>query len=304
MAWEVQQAYDLRHVELPENEWFALSQKMNGVRGTIFEGKMISRQGKEIAGLDHILADMRKLIPGLDGFVFDGELVRKNPDHLSDNANFRVGSGIINSKDADKSCIMFVIFDFLSKEQFLEGESRLSYKDRLDMLHQLKELICKAGLKNVRTVPTYYEGRDQDQIAVYLDRMVEMGKEGLMLNRDTPYFRKRHAGILKVKVFRTIDLEVVGFEEGKGRCTGMLGAFVCLYDFDVLPWEEAGTVNVGTGMTDSQRIEFWNIRDQLIGRVVEVMYKEETEDKQTGLRSLQFPVFVSLREEGKAVSYE
>jgi len=31
MNWEVQQAYDYRHVELPEGEWFSLSQKINGV---------------------------------------------------------------------------------------------------------------------------------------------------------------------------------------------------------------------------------------------------------------------------------
>jgi len=39
------------------------------------------------------------------------------------------------------------------------------------------------------------------------------------------------------------------------------------------------------------------------GRVIEVKYKEESSDKKTGLLSLQFPIFVSLREEGKEESY-
>jgi hypothetical protein len=43
--------------------------------------------------------------------------------------------------------------------------------------------------------------------------------------------------------------------------------------------------------------------DELIGRVIEVKYKEESNDKKTGLFSLQFPIFVSLREVGKEVSY-
>jgi DNA ligase-1 len=56
-------------------------------------------------------------------------------------------------------------------------------------------------------------------------------------------------------------------------------------------------------MTDEQRDTFWQHRDELIGRIVEVKYKEESSDKKTGQLSLQFPIFVSLREEGKEVSY-
>ncbi len=51
--WEVQQAYQIGKLKMNENEWFSLSQKLNGVRGTYFEGKLISRQGKEFSGLDH-----------------------------------------------------------------------------------------------------------------------------------------------------------------------------------------------------------------------------------------------------------
>ena len=56
--WEVQQAYQIGKLKMNENEWFSLSQKLNGVRGTYFEEKLISRQGKEFSGLDHILADI------------------------------------------------------------------------------------------------------------------------------------------------------------------------------------------------------------------------------------------------------
>jgi len=62
-------------------------------------------------------------------------------------------------------------------------------------------------------------------------------------------------------------------------------------------------LNVGSGMTDLQRDEFWACRDDLPGRVIEVKYKEESSDKKTGQYSLQFPIFVSLREEGKEESY-
>lgn len=54
-------------------------------------------------------------------------------------------------------------------------------------------------------------------------------------------------------------------------------------------------VKVGSGFTDEQRNKFWEARQNLIGVICEVNYKEITYDKNTGLESLQFPVFVSLR---------
>ena len=133
--WEVQQAYQNGKMKMNENEWFSLSQKLNGVRGTFFDGKLISRQGKEFNGLDHILADISKLLClEQEDWVLDGELIRKNTDGVSDNENFRLSTGIINQEDADKTCIQMVIFDILPKEEFLHGESQLRYKDRLKQL--------------------------------------------------------------------------------------------------------------------------------------------------------------------------
>ena len=49
---------------------------------------------------------------------------------------------------------------------------------------------------------------------------------------------------------------------------------------------------------------FWSKKESIIGRTVEVKYKEITKDKKTGLESLQFPIFIRLREIGKCVSYD
>jgi len=125
---------------------------------------------------------------------------------------------------------------------------------------------------------------------------VSEDKEGLMLNRDSKYACKRHNGILKVKRFYTVDLEVTATEEGSGRNAGRLGAFVVDY--------KGNTLNVGSGFSDEQREAFWARRETMPGRVIEVKYKEESSDKKTGLLSLQFPIFVALREEGKGVSYD
>ena len=295
--WEVQQAYQIGKMKMNENEWFSLSQKLNGVRGTFFDGKLISRQGKEFNGLDHILADISKLLClEQEDSVLDGELIRKNTDGLSDNENFRLTTGIINQEDADKTSIQMVIFDILPKEEFLHGESQLRYKDRLKQLENLRKRIRVQKLTYLRVVDVLYTGTHTDMIQVCLDKMVREGKEGVMLNRNAKYMRKRHNGILKVKRFYTVDLEILDLEEGTGWLKGTLGAFVVRYKGNIL--------RVGSGMTDEQRATFWNDGIALVGRVIEVKYKEESRDKQTGLYSLQFPIFVQLRELGKQESYE
>lgn len=294
--WEVQQAYQIGKLKMNENEWFSLSQKLNGVRGTYFEGKLISRQGKEFTGLEHILEDIRQLIPNSDEWVVDGELIRKNVEHISDNENFRLTTGILSQEDGDKRQIQLVIFDILPKAEFLRGESQLRYRDRLEQLKDLEQRIQKRNLSNLRIVDVLYTGNDMSMISKCLDRMVAEGKEGLMLNRNCKYFTRRHNGILKVKQFYTVDLEIVDLEEGTGRLSGTLGAFVVRYKNNYL--------RVGSGMTDDQRKKFWNDGLNLIGRVIEVKYKDESYDHRTGLRSLQFPTFVQLRELGKQESYD
>lgn len=293
--WEVQQSYNIEKAPLKENEWFSLSQKLNGVRGTYFDGKIISRQGKEFPGLEHITCDIGKLFADPENWVLDGELVRINADGLSDNENFRIGTGILSQDDSDKSAMQLVIFDVLPKSEFVAGESALKYKERLVSLKELGAVISSLGLSSIKLVEMLYSGSDAAMIELFLDKMVREDKEGLMLNRDSSYFRKRHNGILKVKRFYTVDLTVISVEEGSGRLAGKLGAFVVSY--------KENTLNVGSGMTDEQRDDFWRIRDKLEGRVIEVKYKEESHDKKTGLSSLQFPIFVSLREEGKEESY-
>ena len=189
-----------------------------------------------------------------------------------------------------------VIFDILPKAEFLRGESELRYRERLEELKALQKEIQRKNLSTLRVVDILYTGNDMSMISQCLERMIAEGKEGLMLNRNCKYFTRRHNGILKVKQFYTVDLEIMDLEEGTGRLTGTLGAFVVRYKDNYL--------RVGSGMTDEQRKQFWDAGIRLIGRVIEVKYKDESIDSRTGLRSLQFPIFVQLRELGKRESYD
>lgn len=148
----------------------------------------------------------------------------------------------------------------------------------------------------IHVLPVLYSGTDQSMIPKLLDQMVREDKEGLMVNLDVPYQCRRHRGILKVKRFYTMDLPIIGVEEGSGRLAGTLGALVLDY--------KGNEVRVGSGFTDEERKLIW---DGIIsipeGTLCEVKYKEISYDKNTGAESLQFPVFVRIRDDKKEVSY-
>lgn len=293
-VWNVQQAYPLSEKNEPEDwEWFALSRKLNGNNNLFLDGRHISRQGKFFKGLEHITEDLNRL--SYKNMFFNGELVRKNEDGLPDDENFRIGTGVINSDSTDKSCIKFVIYEMFPKEEFLAGESRLAYKQRRQTyLIPLSEEISHLNLKNIEVVPIIYEGKDKTKIQELLSMADNIGWEGLMLNKDTKWKNKRNNGILKVKSFKNADILCKGAVEGEGKYKGKLGMIICDYKgFDL---------GVGSGFTDVQRDYFWNHKDEIIGKIVQIKYKGESKNKQGGL-SVQFPVFQCVREKGKIVSY-
>lgn len=290
-TWDVMLGTSIEHCKLPENTWFSLSQKLNGNRCTYYNGEFYTRQNKKYVGLNHIKADIEK-IPNAKDLVFDGELIYKNSEGLSDSSAFQKGTGIANNKSDSKEELKLVLFDVLPKEEFDSKVSKDSYKVRKQNLLNLKQYETE----NIEVVQIFYEGTDQSEIWKWLDYCEQHDMEGCMLNLDTPYECKRTKNLMKVKMFYDLDLQIVGYEEGTGRNKGRLGAFVVDY--------KGNQVKVGSGYNDEERINFWNHRDKYVGRVITVKYKEISCDKKTGLESLQFPVYCGMREFGKEPSYE
>ena len=294
-TWDIQQAYPLSEKNEPKDgEWFALSQKLNGNNCSYYKGKLISRQGKEFIGLQHIIDDIEKL-PNHENFFFNGELMRKNTDNISDDQNFQIGTGIINSENEDKSCIYFNIYEVLPIEEFEKGESKLTYKDRRNnVLNPLSVAINRAGLENIKVVPIIYEGTDKSKIQELLKEFDSKGFEGLMLNKDTKWKNKRNNGILKVKSFKHADILCTDVVEGDGKYKGTLGLIKCDY--------KGYELGVGSGFTDEQRDYYWNNKEEIIDKIVQIKYKGETKNKQGGL-SVQFPIFEIVRNDKNEVSY-
>ena len=291
--WEVQQSYPIDKYPIKAGTEFWLTQKLNGVRATFYNGKLIARSGVPYTGVEHII---ERLGWAQDcGYVLDGELTLKDKGDLSDNEAFRVATGVLNSDEVNKTCICYTIFDIVPANDFESANPKLNYNERRMIMDSMSD---KLDTEYTRLLPVLYHGTDQSKIETLLERMVAEDKEGLMLNTNCPYKRTRHKGILKIKRFYTMDLRVIGCEEGTGRLEGTLGALVLDY--------KGNKVRVGSGFSDEQRADYWAHRDDIIAGeyLCEVKYKEVSSDKNTGLESLQFPVFVRLRDDKSEVSYD
>ena len=290
--WEVQQAYPVDKYPLKDGTEFWLTQKLNGARATLYEGQLLARSGMPYKGLEHITEALSWL--RVAGFVADGELTLRDKGSLSDNEAFRVATGVLNSDSVNKTVICYTIFDMIPIKDFDSPTPQTTYRYRREILNQFAQRIGDTD-GAVEVLPVLYHGTDQSKIDELLEEMVVEDKEGLMINTDVPYRRTRHKGILKVKRFYTMDLPIIRCEEGTGRLEGTLGAFVLKYN--------GNEVRVGSGFTDEQREHFWENKENLTGVLCEVKYKEISQDKGTGLESLQFPVFMGLRTDKTEVSY-
>ena len=103
---------------------------------------------------------------------------------------------------------------------------------------------------------------------------------------NASYQKKRTSDILKVKKMNTVDLFVTSIFEGKGKYKGTLGGVMIEY--------KGQPVGVGSGFSDNQRKIIWAHPDNIIGKLIEVQYFEESKDK-NGNPSLRFPVFKTIR---------
>lgn len=281
-TWDVMLGTSIEHCKLPENIWFSLSQKLNGNRCTYYNGEFYTRQNKKYIGLNHIKADIEK-IPNAKNLVFDGELIYKNNEGLSDSSAFQKGTGIANNKSENKEELKLVLFDVLPKEEFNSKVSKDSYKVRKQNLLNLKQYETE----NIEIVQIFYEGTDQSEIWKWLDYCEQHDMEGCMLNLDTPYECKRTKNLMKIKRFKEKDLRCVDINLAKsGKYKGLIGSITCKY--------ENSTVDVGSGFSDEMRRYYTNNPKEIINHIVSIKYKEETTNKE-GIQSLQFPIFITCR---------
>lgn len=290
-TFDVQLGTPIEDVKLNGDEEIFISQKLNGTRCVYWKGELWTRSGKKYTGCQHIINDIKRLC--VEEFtidpnevVFDGELVLKSCG-LSDSEAFQKGTGIANSKNETKEELEYVIFDTMSSAEFEQKKCNRKYGARRSSLENLPEVFNRLGLTNIRIVPFFYRGYNHEKIWEYLDYAEQNDMEGIIVNLDTPYEFKRTKSLIKVKAYKDCSLECIKMNiADKGKYKGILGSITCRYK----EW----TVDVGSGFNEEQRKYFTQHPDDIVGKIIEIKYKEPTKNK-SGQESLQFPVFMGIR---------
>lgn len=276
---------------------FAVSTKIDGCRciaikenGTV---RLISRQGKPWLGCKEIEEAIKNL--PMDNFVLDGEITIKEFMKYPSKDVYKMTTKIISTKDEVKEGVCLNVFDYLSLDDWNNKVCTKKYSERHKVL---SELLSNNKSDALYFLPDIYTGYDVSEIENLMKGIVRTEDwEGLVIKfTDSLYEWKRSKNWLKVKAFDEVDLIVKGYEEGSNSLTGKLGALICEIDHPTLGHIEA---KVGSGYSEEERERFWSMKDSLIGRVISVQYFEQTINTSTGIKSLRFPVFLELKEEGQ-----
>jgi DNA ligase-1 len=268
--------------------------KLDGVRVLALCTKntvtLFSRNGKQFENFPDIEEQLSRVkhrisLETKGPFVLDGEIVGESFQALMKQAQRKDN---VKTKDMN-----YYIFDVIPLADFERGFWNAQQHKRTLLLETNKQEIEKEA--NLRVMPGMDVDLDtaegQDIMRRFANDAVVAGYEGIMIKAvDAPYECKRSSFWMKWKPVMTVDLNIVGFEEGTGRNSGRLGAIIC----EGVDNDRNIRVNVGSGLSDADRDEYWGARNDLLGRVVEVAADAVTQN-QDGSYSLRFPRFVRFR---------
>jgi DNA ligase-1 len=169
---------------------------------------------------------------------------------------------------------------------------------RLEIANLKKQ--CEYG-NDVRFLPILETCNFDDLETVssrILHLVTDMGAEGCMINLASgKYNHKRTDELLKLKKVQTIDMKVYDFDWGNGKYDGMVGALkaVCVTDDG-----KVIKCDIGSGLSDEQRLEWANDFSKICGKIVEVAYfslSQTSKDKGSNSYSLRFPRLKSIRKD-------
>ncbi|MGN1394882.1 MAG: hypothetical protein ACI4V7_12775 [Succinivibrionaceae bacterium] len=286
-----------------DGTWYA-SRKMDGCRCVAMVKKtsknvsvdFISRQGKPFTTLDNMKEGVEWLVRDLPtgNYVFDGELciVDENGDE-----HFDWIMKEIKKKNWTIKNPCYQIFDFVTLNEFEMKTKSAIFSERYKEMQKMFKGNKFATIKLLEQERITSQ-EDFDRWSQY----VEDGNwEGFMLRRDVEFEVGRTKNLLKIKKFddaeyvvKDIEIaEMTTSEPGKGnvKFTGVKSLII----------EHKGNdVNVGSGLSREQRIEWMKNPSKIIGKTVTIKYFEITKNKQ-GQESLRFPTLKYVYENGRNV---
>lgn len=285
-------------------QWLA-SPKLDGIRCSVQNGKLYSRKLKPIP--NRLLQAVWSGV-ALEGL--DGEIVVGSPTAAD---CFNRSTSTVMSRDKDTTGATFYVFDMPARDDLLFEERLAEAEYVVKDFNSQRVVHVKHTLVKTHAALLKYE-----------EKMIGMGHEGIML-RDPDGAHKQgrstlcEGGLIAVKRF--VDAEAViidTYEQEENRNPkqvselgttkrsshkankvgkGTLGGFtVRMVETKGEGSKESSSVvfnlATGVGLTDAVRLELWQKRESLPGKLVKLRYQ-----KIGTLIAPRIPIFLGFRDE-------
>lgn len=288
---------DQKGLNIFDGTWF-VSRKLDGCRCVAEvncetrEVKFLSRQNKEFTTLSKLVEPILSKFPETEGiFYIDGEICLVD-DH--GNEDFKGVISEVRKKNHTMEHPAYNVFDLLTFEEFWGTVKSPIFSARHQAIANRKfDGVFVRPLKQERVTT-------EEQFLKWKEEVKKGGWEGLMLRKDAPYLSGRTKELLKVKDMQDAEYTVEDVvrgdisyaEPGKGQVVfhDVIKALVISHRGD--------KVQVGSGLSKEQRLEWAKNPSQIIGKTITVQYFEETQAKD-GTWSLRFPILKIVYENGR-----
>lgn len=234
----------------------------------------------------HMMADLPHSV------VLDGEIISTSFQDLMTQVN--------RDENVDTSNTRLALFDMIPLADFRRGYCATSQEER----HKALSALATSGLlaehtgRSVFVTPKVRVNLDtpegQEAFSQFNKEALDAGYEGIMVKDPAaPYEGKKWHAWLKVKPFIEVSLAITGFEQADDdtKYAGYLGAFICEGEDD----GKMIKTKVGSGLTDEQRKDLWERREELLGLIVEIRADAMTMARGSNVYSLRFPRFKGFR---------
>ncbi|RTH89699.1 ATP-dependent DNA ligase [Campylobacter jejuni] len=218
--------------------------------------------------------------------AYIGELICNEVEGTNSTEIRYKSNGLLNSLTPPEN-VTFYMWDYLTLEEFENGNSKTPYKERFEFVWRLTESLESNTLTVVRTrVIDNIEAANE-----YLNTWLKEGEEGAILkNCDAVFKNGTSTEQIKLKPEIEVEVRCIDFTEGNGKFKDTFGAIVFKTDDELIQ----GKVS---GISDTERAEIFKNSSKYLNKVFTVKATALTKSEDSEIYALMHPRFNGFRED-------
>lgn len=244
---------------LPEISYPKLVQpQLDGIRTIWRNGHFIKKTGEKFQN-----SNLKFFLSAIDDkFVLDGFLYMAG--HTSNDIK-----NLLSSEETLPSLLKFYIWDVMPKSSWDDKNTYQGYSDRLRNVH----LYGIVDNPNIELIGSRLAA-DSTEVKDFYENFLQSDFKGAIIRAPESQYKWGKTTFLEDVLFKLnplhrIYVPIIDVVEGKGRRKGMLGKFLVQ-----LPNQRICGIGSGAGFSSKNLQEWWINRKQMVGRVIEVVYRD------------------------------